>query len=100
MQFKLKKILIIVAVILTLGLAYKYYKKAKDTGKLKTGELTLKPENKIDTLGELVNVFKNGLLLKGNIQVKNLSSQDYTISHPICIFCMPSRKHSVYIIQQ
>ena len=80
MQFRLKKILIIVAVILTLGLAYKYYKKAKDSGKIKTGELTLKPENKIDTFGELAEVFQSGIKLKGNIQIKNFSSQDYKIN--------------------
>ena len=76
----LKKILIIAVVILTFGLAYKYYKKAKDAGKIKTGELTLKAENKIDTFGELADAFQKGILLKGTIQIRNFSSQDYKIN--------------------
>ena len=80
MQFGIKKILIIVAVILTLGFAYKYYKKAKDTEKLKLASVSLKTENKIDTIGELVEIFQNGLILKGFISVRNFSDQDYQIS--------------------
>jgi hypothetical protein len=80
MQFNIKKILLIVVVILTLGLAYKYYKKVKDTGKIKTGELTLKASNKIDTFGELAEIFQKGILLKGNVQIRNFSSNDYQIN--------------------
>ena len=76
----LKKILLIVLVVITLGFAYKYYKKAKDTGKIKTGELTLKPVNKLDTFGELVEVFQKGMQLKGNIQIRNFSANDYKIN--------------------
>ena len=76
----IKKILIIVVVILTLGLAYKYYKKAKDTEKLKLASISLKTENKIDTIGELVEIFQNGLILKGFVSVRNFSDQDYQIN--------------------
>jgi hypothetical protein len=80
MQLSIKKIFLIVVVILTLGLAYKYYKKAKDTGKIKTGELTLKTVEKIDTFGELADAFQKGILLEGNIQIRNFSSNDYQIN--------------------
>ena len=76
----LKKILLIVLIVITLGFAYKYYKKAKDSGKIKTGELTLKLINKIDTFGELAEIFQKGLLLKGNIQIRNFSGNDYKIN--------------------
>ena len=75
-----KKILIIILVILTLGIAYKYYKKAKDTEKLKLASVSLKTENKIDTFGELAEIFQNGLILKGFITVRNFSDQDYQIN--------------------
>ena len=75
-----KNILIIAIVILTLGIAWKYYKKLRDTKKLKIGETSLRATKKIKDFKELVDVFKNGLKLKGFIGVKNYSSNDYTLN--------------------
>lgn len=80
MQFNYKKILIIVLVILTLGLGYKYYKKAKDTEKLKIGNLSLKATKKIKDFNDVIDVFKNGMILKGFVQIRNFSGQDYTLN--------------------
>ncbi|OFY36141.1 MAG: hypothetical protein A2W91_04975 [Bacteroidetes bacterium GWF2_38_335] len=64
-MFKLKTIIIIVIVILTLGIAYKYYRKLKDTEKLKLGETSLKPVKEIKDFNDIVDVLKNGLRLTG-----------------------------------
>ena len=79
-MFNIKKILIIVVVILTLGLAYKYYKKAKDTEKLKIGNISLKATKSINNLSDIIDVFQNGLLLKGFVQIRNFSGQDYILN--------------------
>ena len=76
----IKKILIIVAVILTLGIAYKYYKKAKDTEKLKLAAVSLKSDKKITDLNDIIDILQNGLILKGFVQIRNFSGQDYTLS--------------------
>jgi len=79
-RVNIKKILIIVAVILTLGLAYKFYKKAKDTEKLKLANVSLKSEKKITDLSDIIDILQNGLILKGFVQIRNFSGQDYTLS--------------------
>lgn len=76
----IKKILIIVLVIVTLGLAYKYYKKAKDTEKLKIGNISLKATKEIKDFNDLLDVFQNGIILKGFVQIRNFSGQDYTLN--------------------
>ena len=54
---KLKNILITAAVILTFGIAWKYFKKYKDTEKLKIGDTSLKTEKEIKNLNSLVDIF-------------------------------------------
>ncbi len=76
----IKKILIIIAVILTLGLAYKFYKKAKDTEKLKLAAVSLKSEKPINDINDIADILQNGLLLKGFVQIRNFSNQDYTLN--------------------
>jgi len=77
---KLKNILIIAAVILTFGIAWKYFKKYKDTEKLKIGDTTLKTEKEIKNLNSLVDIFQNGLRVKGFIGIRNFSGRDYTLN--------------------
>ena len=80
MQFNYKKILIIVFIIITLGAAYKYYKKYKGAEKLKIANVSLSSEKPLDSLQSIVDAFQNGLNLTGFIEVKNLSNQDYTLN--------------------
>ena len=80
MQSGIKKILIIIVVILTLGIAYKYYKKAKDTEKLKLAAVSLKSDKNITDLNDIIDILQNGLILKGFVQIRNFSGQDYTLS--------------------
>jgi len=75
-----KKILIIVFVIITLGAAYKYYKKYKGAEKLKIANVSLKTEKSLDDIESIVDAFQNGLNLTGFIEVKNLSNEDYTLN--------------------
>ncbi len=75
-----KKILIIVLAIVTFGIAYKYYKKYKDTEKLKIGETSLHSTKKISNINDLVDVFKNGLLIKGFVEIRNFSGKDYVLN--------------------
>jgi len=75
-----KRIFAIIAVILTLGLAYKFYKKAKGVEKLKLSSVSLKSEKKITELNDLIDILQNGLILKGFVQIKNFSGEDYTLS--------------------
>jgi len=77
---KLKTIIILTIVILTLGIAWKYYKKFKDTDKLKIGETSLKSTKKIANFNDLVDVLKNGLLLKGFVEIRNFSGRDYSLN--------------------
>jgi len=79
-MLKVKTILIIVLVIITLGIAWKYYKKYRDQEKLKIGEISLTPQKEIKSFDDLVYVFKNGLKLKGFVQIRNFSGQDYSLN--------------------
>ena len=79
-SLNIKKILIIVLVILTLGAAYKYYKKYKGADKLKVAQVVLKPEQELSDILNLTDAIQNGLNLKGFIAIENLSEQDYNIS--------------------
>ena len=79
-MLNIKKILIIVLVIVTLGLAYKYYKKAKDTEKLKIAGITLKPVKSLKTLADFTDALQNGIKLKGFVKIRNFSGQDYTLN--------------------
>jgi len=63
-----------------LGIAWKYYRKLKDTEKLKIGETSLKPVKEIKDFNGIVDVLKNGLRLTGFIEIRNLSGQDYTLN--------------------
>ena len=80
MQFNYKKIFLILAVVLTLGLAYKYYKKAKDTEKLKLAAVSLKSTKTITDINDIIDILQNGLELKGFVQIRNFSGQDYTLN--------------------
>ena len=80
MQLNYKKILIIIFVIITLGAAYKYYKKYKGAEKLKLANVSIKSDKDISDVSDLVDIFQNGLNLTGFIEVKNLSSEDYTLN--------------------
>ena len=75
-----KKILITILVILTLGLAYKFYKKAKGTEKLKLANISLKSETPIADVNDLIDILQNGWFLKGFVQIRNFSEEDYTLN--------------------
>ena len=79
-MFKLKNIIIIVIIILTFGIAWRYYKKYRETDKLKVGAISLKATSEIRGVKDLVTIFKNGLQLKGFVEIRNFSSKDYTIN--------------------
>jgi len=66
--------------VLTFGIAWKYYKKMRDTEKLKIGETSLKPTKKISNFNDLVDVLQNGLRMKGFIEIRNFSGKDYTLN--------------------
>jgi len=77
---KLKNILIIVAVILTFGIAYKLFRRLKDTEKLKLGNTSLKAAKKLTSFSDLKDIFINGFAMKGYIEIRNFSDKDYTIN--------------------
>lgn len=77
---QLKKIIIVALVILTFGIAWKYYRKYKESDKLKVGEISLKPTKKITEVSDLSEILKNGLELTGFVELKNFSSKDYTLN--------------------
>lgn len=77
---KLKHILIIAAVILTFGIAWKYFRKVKDTEKLKLGDTSLKSSKKLESFKDLADIFKSGFRVKGFIEIRNFSGKDYTLN--------------------
>ena len=77
---KLKHILIIVAVILTFGIAWKFFKRLKDTEKLKLGDTSLKAAKKLESFKDLVDIFTSGFKMKGYIEIRNFSGKDYTLN--------------------
>ena len=77
---KLKNIIIVVAVLLTLGIAWKLFRKVKDTDKLKIGDTSLKPTKEIKKFTDLAEIFSSGLKVKGFIEIRNFSGRDYTLS--------------------
>lgn len=79
-MLNIKKILIIVLVIITLGAAWKYYKKIQGAEKLKVANVVLKTEEPLNDITAIADAFQNGLSLIGFIEVKNLSNQDYTLN--------------------
>ncbi|MFH2141963.1 MAG: hypothetical protein ABIJ97_06045 [Bacteroidota bacterium] len=79
-MLRLKNIIIVAIVILTLGIAWRYYKKYKDSEKLKIGETSLRATKKIENFNDLVDILKNGLLLKGFVEIRNFSGRDYTLN--------------------
>jgi len=76
----IKTIIILAIVILTQGIAWKYYRKYRDAEKLKIGETSLKATKKIENVNDLVDVLRNGLLLKGFVEIRNFSSKDYYLN--------------------
>jgi hypothetical protein len=89
-----KKILILVLVILTCGIAWKYFKKISGAKKISIGEIILKPEKKISTFSDLVEVFKNGLKLTGFVAIRNFSGSEYTLNQ-INIDCYTPKTNSL-----
>jgi alpha-N-acetylglucosamine transferase len=79
-MLKPKNIVLIVLVILSLGIAWKFYKKYKDSDKLKIGSTSLKLKQQITNFNDLVHVLKNGLVLEGFIEIRNFSSKDYALN--------------------
>jgi len=79
-MFNIKKILIIIFVILSFGIAFKFYKKYKNSEKLKIGDVSLKATKEIKNLNDLISVINTGLILKGFVQIRNFSSQDFTLN--------------------
>lgn len=79
-MLKLKNIIILALVVLTLGIAWRYYKKYKEAEKLKIGEIALTPTQKITNISDVINILKNGLNLEGFVEIRNFSSKDYTLN--------------------
>ncbi len=80
MQLNIKKILIIVFIIITLGAAYKYYKKYRGTEKLKVAKVSLQVEKPLSDVENIIDAFQTGLNLKGYIAIDNQSDHEYTLS--------------------
>ena len=79
-MFKLKNIIIIALIVLTLGIAWRYYKKYKESEKLKIGEIILKPTQKISKISDVITILQNGLNLEGFVEIRNFSGKDYTLN--------------------
>lgn len=79
-MFKLKNIVILALVIITFGIAWRYYKKYKESEKLKVGDVSLTSDKKIKSFDDLLYIFKNGLKLKGYVSIRNFSGQDYKLN--------------------
>lgn len=80
MQKSIKNIFLLIIVIISFGIAYKLYKKAKDTEKLKIASINLKPTQAIKDINGIIDTLQNGLHLKGFVQIRNFSGQDYTLN--------------------
>ena len=89
-----KKILILGLVILTCGIAWKYFKKISGAKKISIGEIILKPEKKISTFSDLVDVFKNGLKLTGFVAIRNFSGSTYKLNQ-INVDCYTPKTNSI-----
>lgn len=76
----IKKILIITLVIITLGFAWKYYQKYKGAQKLKLSTIELSPTDKITNVQSLLNIFLNGLHLKGFIKIRSFTDKDFVLN--------------------
>jgi len=89
-MLKLKNILIIVLIVLTLGIAWYYYRKLKDTDKLKLGAISLYPTQNVQNFEDAVAVLQNGLRMEGFIEISNLSEHDYTLNQMSLDLLTPS----------
>ena len=90
----MKKIAIIIIVIITFGIGWKFYKKYKGTEKLKIGTTSLKPVKKIQGIPDLIDIFQNGIIINGFVEVKNLSNIDYTLNQ-INLDCLSPKTEKV-----
>lgn len=79
-MFTRKKIIIIVLVVLTLGIAWIFYRKYREAKKLKIGNVTLAPSPKISDANDIINILKKGLLLEGEVEIRNFSGKKYTLN--------------------
>lgn len=79
-----RKHIIITAIIITLiavgFIAYKLYKKYKESEKLTIGNISLSPEKPLNNAQNLLDAIKSGLSLTGTITIKNFSSKNFILS--------------------
>ncbi len=75
-----KKTILIALIVLTLGIAWVFYRMYRESRKLKIGSISLKPTEKITGAGDIINILKDGLYLEGNVEIRNFSGKDYTLN--------------------
>ena len=79
-----RKHIIITAIIITViaagFLAWKLYKKYKESEKLTIGNISLSPEKPLNNTQNLLEALKSGLTLTGYATIKNFSSKDFILS--------------------
>ena len=75
-----KKTILIALIVLTLGIAWIFYRLYKESQKLKISSISLKPSQKISGFSDLVSIFSNGLNLEGSIAIRNFSGKEYTVN--------------------
>lgn len=102
MKAPVKNLIVIAFIIVAVVggyIAFSFYRKAKSSEKIKLGEVTLVPEKKIDNLEDLVEIFQNGLKLRGNVTLRNFSNTDFTINQ-MSLDCLSPTMDEVKIIAE
>lgn len=83
MKAKRKHIIITAIIIIVIAagfIAWKLYKKYKESQKLTIGNISLSPEKPLNNAQNLFEALQSGLNLTGYVEIKNYSGKEFTLS--------------------
>lgn len=83
MKAKRKHIIITAIIIIVIAagfIAWKLYKKYKESQKLTIGTISLSPEKPLNNAQNLLEALQSGLNLTGYVEIKNYSGKEFTLS--------------------
>jgi len=94
-----RKHIIITAIIITViaagFIAYKLYKKYKESQKLTIGNISLSPEKPLNNAQNLLEALQSGLTLTGYVEIKNYSSKEFILSQAKLDCLSPETKKTI-----
>lgn len=79
-MFGINRLLLFAFVILSLGIAWKLYKRYLGTNKLILGNIEFKPQQNLSTIAGIIDAINNGIKVSGSISINNFSDKDYTLN--------------------